>query len=105
MPNTAVSNLLTPIGVSLFLHAAAPNGTASFKSVSVLRPLSLSMALPVSMSPNAVAHARPGILIGGLAVTLTRVVRRVNYCPPGRVATLSTLLFSDEPFNLLHDCR
>jgi sodium-dependent dicarboxylate transporter 2/3/5 len=81
MSNTAAANLLIPIGVSLVLGAAGSSGPGPIQiGLSIALAASLSMALPVSTPPNAIAYAsgeletadfvRAGGLLGGLAVVL-----------------------------------
>ncbi len=70
MSNTAAANLLLPIGISsasLLGHGSAPVVQVA---VSIALAASLSMALPVSTPPNAIAYA-----MGGFS---TRDLRRVG---------------------------
>jgi sodium-dependent dicarboxylate transporter 2/3/5 len=60
MSNTAAANLILPIGIS---SSAALAGTAGSLSpvqvaMSIALAASLSMVLPVSTPPNAIAYAR-----------------------------------------------
>jgi sodium-dependent dicarboxylate transporter 2/3/5 len=78
MSNTAAANLLLPIGISF---AAAVGGSAAFPVIQtamcIALAASVSMALPISTPPNAIAYARgefntrdmalAGSLIGALA--------------------------------------
>ena len=91
MSNTAVANLLTPIGLGL---AATFAGAQDVESISVLKQTgvaialgaSLAMALPVSTPPNAVAYASgqlkvkdfalSGILIGAVGIVATTLLSR-----------------------------
>jgi len=81
MSNTAAANLLIPIGVSFALGATATGGYGPIQiGLSIALAASLSMALPVSTPPNAIAYAsgeldtadfaRAGGLLGALAVVL-----------------------------------
>ena len=81
MSNTAAANLLIPIGVSFALRTTAASGPDPVQlGLSIALAASLSMALPVSTPPNAIAYAsgeldtadfaRAGGLLGGLAVVL-----------------------------------
>jgi len=81
MSNTAAANLLIPIGVSFAAPALAAGGPGPIRvGLSIALAASLSMALPVSTPPNAIAYAsgelttadfaRAGVLIGGIAVVL-----------------------------------
>lgn len=68
MSNSAVANLFLPIGISL--SAAAP-GAAGVHPVrmamSIAMAASLSMALPISTPPNALAYARGEFSSGEMA--------------------------------------
>lgn len=80
MSNTAAANLLLPIALSL-AAVIEPGGSLALQfALCIALTASVSMALPVSTPPNAIAYARgeiatrdmvvPGIIIGVLAVTL-----------------------------------
>lgn len=81
MSNTAAANLILPIGIS----SAALSGTVGYLSpvqaaMSIALAASLSMALPVSTPPNAIAYARgefttremarSALIVGALAALL-----------------------------------
>ncbi len=78
MSNTAAANLLLPIGVSFAV--ALPGPGAVVVGVCIALAASVSMALPVSTPPNAIAYAqgdletrdfiRIGAMVGVIAVTL-----------------------------------
>jgi sodium-dependent dicarboxylate transporter 2/3/5 len=80
MSNTAAANLLIPIGVSFAAPMAAAGSGPIQIGLSIALAASLSMALPVSTPPNAIAYAsgeldtadfvRAGGLLGLLAVVL-----------------------------------
>lgn len=81
MSNTAAANLLLPIGISAATLAEAGEGLAVVQvAVSIALVSSMTMALPVSTPPNAIAYAkgefstgemaRSALLISGLAVAL-----------------------------------
>jgi sodium-dependent dicarboxylate transporter 2/3/5 len=81
MSNTAAANLLIPIGVSFAAGLLATGGPGPIQvGLSIALAASLSMALPVSTPPNAIAYAsgeldtadfvRAGSLVGALAVVL-----------------------------------
>ncbi len=81
MSNTAAANLLIPIGVSFASPMAAGSGGGPIQiALSIALAASLSMVLPVSTPPNAIAYAsgeldtsdfvRAGGLLGLLAVVL-----------------------------------
>ncbi len=75
MSNTAAANLLLPIGIS-----TAGTGSPVLAAVSIALAASMSMALPVSTPPNAIAYASGeittrnlaavGIIIGLIATAL-----------------------------------
>ena len=75
MSNTAAANLLLPIGIS-----TAGSGSPVLAAVSIALAASVSMALPISTPPNAMAYAsgeittrdlaRIGILLGLIAAVL-----------------------------------
>jgi len=79
MSNTAAANLLVPVGVALATGSAGALSAVQV-AVSIALAASVSMALPVSTPPNAIAYAsgvcdtndfvRAGLLIGGVAVLL-----------------------------------
>jgi len=80
MSNTAAANLLLPIALSL-AAVIEPGGSLALQfALCIALTASVSMALPVSTPPNAIAYARgeigtrdmvlPGIVIGALAVVL-----------------------------------
>jgi sodium-dependent dicarboxylate transporter 2/3/5 len=81
MSNTAASNLLLPIGISL--AATTPGAGAVEAGIAIALAASAAMALPVSTPPNAIAYAHgvleardmavPGAIIGILAVLLVIV--------------------------------
>ncbi len=59
MSNTAAANLLLPIGISAAALAGTTGGLSPVQAaVSIALAASLSMALPVSTPPNAIAFAR-----------------------------------------------
>jgi sodium-dependent dicarboxylate transporter 2/3/5 len=81
MSNTAASNLLLPLGISL---AATTAGVGAIEAgVSIARVASAAMALPVSTPPNAIAYAHgvlesrdlltSGVIVGIVAVVLVIV--------------------------------
>jgi len=81
MSNTAAANLLIPIGVSFATQVLAGGGTGPFQiGLSIALAASLSMGLPVSTPPNAIAYAsgeletrdfvRAGGVIGLLGIVL-----------------------------------
>ncbi len=70
MSNTAAANLLLPIGISSAALLGGNGGPATQAAVSIALAASLSMTLPVSTPPNAIAYAA-----GGFA---TRDLRRVG---------------------------
>jgi sodium-dependent dicarboxylate transporter 2/3/5 len=81
MSNTAAANLLIPIGVSFAAGRLATGGPGPIQvGLSIALAASLSMALPVSTPPNAIAYAsgeldtadfvRAGSLVAALAVVL-----------------------------------
>ncbi|MDQ3414780.1 MAG: SLC13 family permease [Verrucomicrobiota bacterium] len=70
MSNTAAANLLLPIGISSAALLGGNGGPATQAAVSIALAASLSMALPVSTPPNAIAYAA-----GGFS---TRDLRRVG---------------------------
>jgi len=78
MSNTAAANLLLPIGISSAALAGTAGGILPVQAaVSIALAASLSMALPVSTPPNAIAYARGefttrdmarvALVVGGLA--------------------------------------
>lgn len=81
MSNTAAANLILPVAVSLAVgvEAAAAPGAVQM-AISIALVASLSMALPVSTPPNAIAYAggeletrdfmRAGGILGVLGITL-----------------------------------
>lgn len=79
MSNTAAANLLVPIGVALAMGAASTLDPIHV-AISIALAASVSMALPVSTPPNAIAYAsgvcntndfvRAGSLIGLVALVL-----------------------------------
>jgi solute carrier family 13 (sodium-dependent dicarboxylate transporter), member 2/3/5 len=78
MSNTATANLLLPIGISL---AAISPGTGAVElGVSIALVASVSMALPVSTPPNAIAYAQGDVstrdfaLVGGMVGVLATVL-------------------------------
>lgn len=81
MSNTAAANLFLPIGISSSMLPGANGGLHPIQiAMSIAMAASMSMALPISTPPNAIAHARGefttremarvGLLVGGLAVLL-----------------------------------
>jgi sodium-dependent dicarboxylate transporter 2/3/5 len=80
MSNTAAANLLIPIGVSFAARTMGAGPGPIQTGLSIALAASLSMALPVSTPPNAIAYAsgeletsdfaRAGGLLGALAVVL-----------------------------------
>ena len=75
MSNTAAANLLLPIGISAATVAGASGGPSAVQAaLCIAMAASLSMALPVSTPPNAIAYAqgefstrdlaRVGLLVG-----------------------------------------
>ncbi|MDP3071262.1 MAG: DASS family sodium-coupled anion symporter [Opitutaceae bacterium] len=81
MSNTAAANLLLPIGLSAAVTAGPAGGLSPVQAaVSIALAASLSMVLPVSTPPNAIAYARGefttrdmarvALLVGGLAAVL-----------------------------------
>jgi len=81
MSNTAAANLLLPIGLSAAATTGAMGSLSPVQAaVSIALAASLSMVLPVSTPPNAIAYARGefttrdmarvALLVGGLAALL-----------------------------------
>jgi sodium-dependent dicarboxylate transporter 2/3/5 len=81
MSNTAAANLLIPIGVSFAMQVLSGGGAGPFQiGLSIALAASLSMGLPVSTPPNAIAYAsgelttkdfaQAGGIIGLLGVVL-----------------------------------
>jgi solute carrier family 13 (sodium-dependent dicarboxylate transporter), member 2/3/5 len=80
MSNTAAANLVLPVGISLAVAAQAGGGVVIQTAMSIALVASVSMALPVSTPPNAIAFARGelamrdmarnGALIGVIAAAL-----------------------------------
>lgn len=81
MSNTAAANLLLPIGISSAALAGTEGGLSPVQAtMSIALAASLSMALPVSTPPNAIAYARGefttrdmarvALVVGGLAALL-----------------------------------
>jgi solute carrier family 13 (sodium-dependent dicarboxylate transporter), member 2/3/5 len=79
MSNTAAANLILPIGISLATGVGPATGSVVIQfATCIALTASVSMALPVSTPPNAIAYARgevstrdmvlPGAVIGLLAV-------------------------------------
>lgn len=73
MSNTAAANLLLPMGISLAGAVAPSNGPVTIQfAIAIALTASVSMALPVSTPPNAIAYAsgelrtREMLLAGGL---------------------------------------
>jgi sodium-dependent dicarboxylate transporter 2/3/5 len=58
MSNTAAANLVLPVGISLAVAAQAGGGVVIQTAMSIALVASVSMALPVSTPPNAIAYAR-----------------------------------------------
>lgn len=88
MSNTAAANLLLPIGVSLAASMRSADHTPAIQvAMSIALAASVSMALPISTPPNAIAYARhevttremaiPGAIIGVIAALLI-----VFFCGP-----------------------
>ena len=89
MSNTAVANLLLPVGISAGL-ASGSSGIVVELTVSIALAASLAMALPISTPPNAIAYARGeintrdmariglavGIISGGLILVFGPQVMR-----------------------------
>jgi sodium-dependent dicarboxylate transporter 2/3/5 len=57
MSNTAVANLLLPVGVSAGLASASPDAVAEL-TLSIALAASCAMSLPISTPPNALAYSR-----------------------------------------------
>lgn len=81
MSNTAAANLLLPVGLSAAATMGAKGGLSPAQAaLSIALAASLSMVLPVSTPPNAIAYARGefttrdmarvALLVGGLAALL-----------------------------------
>ncbi len=81
MSNTAAANLLLPIGLSAAVTTGPAGGLSPVDAaLSIALAASLSMVLPVSTPPNAIAYARGefttrdmarvALLVGGLAAVL-----------------------------------
>jgi len=79
MSNTAAANLLLPIAISLATVVGAGSNSLTLQfAICIALTASVSMALPVSTPPNAIAYARgeiatrdmvfPGLIIGLTAV-------------------------------------
>jgi solute carrier family 13 (sodium-dependent dicarboxylate transporter), member 2/3/5 len=79
MSNTAVANLLLPVGVSAGIASASPDAVVDF-TFTIALAASCAMSLPISTPPNALAYsrgivttrdmARIGIIVGGTAGVL-----------------------------------
>jgi solute carrier family 13 (sodium-dependent dicarboxylate transporter), member 2/3/5 len=81
MSNTAAANLLLPLGISAAMIPAAGDPTGIIRvGICIALSASMSMALPISTPPNAIAYssgeiqtrdmAAPGILLGIAALFL-----------------------------------
>jgi len=81
MSNTAAANLFLPVGLAAAATVGASGGPPAIQvAMSIALGASLSMALPISTPPNAIAYARGefttrdmarvGLLIGGLGALL-----------------------------------
>jgi sodium-dependent dicarboxylate transporter 2/3/5 len=68
MSNTAVANLLLPVGISAGV-ASASSGFVVELTVSIALAASLAMALPISTPPNAIAYARGSVTTREMART------------------------------------
>ncbi|CAN5750306.1 hypothetical protein BH20VER1_BH20VER1_21960 [soil metagenome] len=68
--NTAASNLLLPIGISLGVALGGPGRPAEVEiAIAIALAASASMALPISTPPNAIAYAQGEITTKDLALT------------------------------------
>lgn len=81
MSNTAAANLILPVAVSLALVPAAAGGPSAIHlALSIALAASMSMALPVSTPPNAIAYAsgeltaRDFALAGGILGVLAVIL-------------------------------
>lgn len=81
MSNTATSNLLLPIGVSLAVAGVGSNSPDPYQvGIGIALAASSAMALPISTPPNAIAYAHgdldtrdmalAGSIMGGIALLL-----------------------------------